>query len=115
MKAQDMIKPGETAVAIFTRGGRFVYKPDGIGSTGNWVISKSKKVSKVILYKQGAKGKDHEIYVAKPVAVIDSDEEGRREVKMVDIQFIGSTSSNWNEFTETKRGAANPIKYVKRK
>lgn len=115
MKAQDVIKHGETAVAIFTRGGRFSLKQDGSGSTGNWVISQNRKTDKVIVYKQDSKRGQNEIYVGVPVEIIDSEEKGRREVRMADIQLVGTTSNNWNEFTETKPGAVNPIKYIKRK
>ena len=33
---------------------------------------------------------------------------------MVNIQLPGTTSDNWNEFTETTPGAVSPIKYIKR-
>jgi hypothetical protein len=115
MKALEAIKPGETAVAIFTRGGRFKLKQDGSGSTGNWVISKTRRINKVIIYKQDTARGQHEIYVGVPTEIIDSDEEGRREVRMADVQLVGTTSNNWHEFTETKAGAVNPIKYIKRK
>lgn len=115
MKALDVIKRDERAVAIFTRGGRFVHKPDGSGSTGNWVISASPKVDKVIIYKQDLTRGQHEIWVGSLVDVIDSEEEGRREVKMANLKSVGTTDHNWNEFTETKRGAVNPVKYIKHK
>jgi hypothetical protein len=47
--------------------------------------------------------------------VIDSKEEGRREVKMANLKSLRTTDYNWNEFTETKRGAVNPVKYIKHK
>jgi hypothetical protein len=115
MKAYEVLKPGETAVAIFTRGERFKLKKDGSGSTGNWVISQRRKTDKVIIYKQDPERGQHEIYVGLPVEIIDSDEEGRREVRMRNVELVGTTSNNWNEFTETKAGAANPVKYIKRK
>ena len=112
MKTYEVI-PGETAVAIFTRGGRFKLKQDGSGSTGNWVISQRRKTDKVIIYKQDPEQGQHEIYVGLPVEIIDSDEEGRREVRMKNIELVGTTSNNWNEFTGTKAGAVNPVKYIK--
>jgi hypothetical protein len=115
MKAYEILQPGETAVAIFTRGERFKLKQDGSGSTGNWVISQRRKTDKVIIYKQDTERRQHEIYVGLPVEIIDSDEEGRREVIMRNVKLVGTTSNNWNEFTETKAGNANPVKYIKRK
>ena len=114
MKARDVIKSGETAVAIFTRGGRFKLKQDGTASTGNWVISQNRRIDKVIIYKQDTGRGQHEIYTGVPVEIVDSDEAGRREVRMADVELIGTTSNNWNEFTETKAGSINPIKYIKR-
>jgi hypothetical protein len=112
LKVRDALKPGESAVAIFTRGGRFVLREDGTGYTGNWMIRGDRKLDKVVIYKRGAKGKEHEVYVGAPVKIIESEEPGRRQIHMEDIRFIGTTSLNWNEFTETKLGAANPVKYV---
>jgi hypothetical protein len=115
MKARDVIKPGETAVVIFTRGGRFTLKQDGSGSTGNWVVSQNRKTDKVIIYKRDSRRGQSEIYVGVPVEIIDSDEEGRREARMASLELVGTTDSNWNEFTETKQGAVNPVKYIERK
>ena len=112
LKVRDVLKPGESAVAIFTRGGRFERREDGTGFTGNWMIRGDRKVDKVVIYKRDTKGNEHEVYVGVPVNIVESDEAGRRRIDMEDIRFIGTTNLNWNEFTETKRGAANPIKYV---
>src|SRR5437879_73873 len=111
MKARDAIKSGESAVAIFTRGGRFTLNQDGSASTGNWVISKNRPIDKVIIYKHNFGTGQHEVYVGVPIEIIDSDQEGRRKVRMVNVQLAGTTTDNWNEFTETKPGAVNPIKY----
>jgi hypothetical protein len=113
LKVRDALKPGESAVAIFTRGGHFVLREDGTGFTGNWMIRGDQKLDKVVIYKRGTKGNDHEVYAGVPIKIVESDEAGRRRIHMEDIRFIGTTTLNWNEFTETKRGAANPIKYVK--
>jgi len=112
MKARDLVKRGESAVAIFTRGGHFEHDPDGSGYTGNWVINPQKKLDKVVIYKRDAAGTRHEVYVGTPVEIIDSEQEGRRQIKMVDIRLAGTTTHNWNEFTETKHGSINPIKYI---
>jgi hypothetical protein len=112
MKARDLIEAGESAVAIFTRGKQFVLRQDGTGYTGNWVIKPKKKVDKVIIYKRDSSGNNHEVFVGTLVEIIDSEEEGRRQVNMSDIRPAGTTDDNWNEFTETKPGAVNPIKYI---
>ncbi len=112
MKVRDLVKPGETAVAIFTRGGRFVVQSDGRGYTGNWVINPGKRLNKVIIYKRDQNGTQNEIYVGTPIEIIEPEESGRRKIEMADIKFAGTTTLNWNEFTETRPGAVNPIKYI---
>jgi hypothetical protein len=112
MKARDLIKPGEVGVAVFTRGEHFVHKPDGSGFTGNWVINTHRKIDKVIIYKQDAKGKQHEIYVGDFVGITDSEDLGRHKIEMINIKPKDHTNLNWNEFTGTKPGAINPIKYI---
>src|SRR5262249_358720 len=71
-----------------------------------------KRIDKVIIYKRDAVGKNHEIFVGTLVNIINSAEEGRHQINMADISFVGTTNLNWNEFTETRPGAVNPIKYV---
>jgi len=115
MKAQDAIKPGETAVAIFTRGDRFKMRDDGSASTGNWVLSQRRRVDKVIIYRQNSTTREHEIFVGTPVEIVPSAEPGRRVINLTDVRFVGSTPNDWNAFTDTKPGMINPIKYVKRR
>lgn len=38
----------------------------------------------------------------------------RFAVKMSDVKCVGRTDENWNGFTETKKGATNPVQYVSR-
>jgi hypothetical protein len=111
--ASEIVGSGESAVVIFTRGGHFVLHEDGSAVTGNWVISRSRRIDKVIIYKQDQIGNQHEIYLGVPVKIVPSEQEGRRIVKLADVKFVGTTTDNWNEFTETNPGAVNPIKYVK--
>lgn len=112
MKARDLVKAGESAVAIFTRGGRFVLREDGTGYTGNWVISPRKKIDKVIIYKRDPNRNNHEVFIGTLVEIINSDQVGRQQINMAEIRPAGTTTLNWNEFTETKPGAVNPIKYI---
>jgi hypothetical protein len=83
-----------------------------LGSTGNWVLNPNRKVDRVIIYKRDTNGNQHEIYAGIPVEIVESEEAGRRQVKLADLKLLGTTSNNWNEFAETKHGAVNPIKYI---
>ncbi len=50
MKAVDLLSVPKRTVAIFTRGPLFVFKKDGTGKTGNWMIDPKRDVQKVIIY-----------------------------------------------------------------
>ncbi len=113
MNAREVIKAGESAVALFTRGAHFVLHQDGSGYTGNWVIDSNRRVDKIIIYQRDTKDNQHKVYVGEPVEIIESGEKGRRQIKMADVRFVGTTTCNWNDFTETKHGAINPIKYIR--
>jgi hypothetical protein len=112
MHARDVLASGEKAVAIFTRGDRFTLNADGTGVTGNWKLNPARTVDKVVIYRQDARGHQHEIFVGVPVEIVDSAEDGRREIRMADIRFAGVTGCNWNEFTDTNPGSINPVMYV---
>jgi|GEM_PF-758128 len=112
MKARDLITTGETAVAIFTRGGHFIIQTDGRGQTGNWVMNPRMRLDRVIVYKRDPNDTKHEVYIGTVIDIVESEQPGRWKIEMANIEFAGTTTLNWNEFTETKQGAVNPIKYI---
>jgi hypothetical protein len=64
------------------------------------VINPRKKIDKVIIYKRDPIGNNHEVFIGSLIEVINSDQEGRRQINMANISLIGTTTLNWNEFTD---------------
>jgi len=78
---------------------------DNEGYTGNWVIAKSRKIEKILLYvrEQGV----NQVYLAD----YDYREtiEGRRSrVYFKNLSSLGTTKANWMEFANTQ----SPIRYI---
>lgn len=116
MKAREILQPDERAVAIFTDGRNLEINPDGTGKSGVWVMAKDLTVDSVIIYFRNKPKNVNEIYLGTFSNLSPSmikDLENRFVVEFTGTKFIGFTNENWNEFTETNRGANNPIKYIK--
>ncbi|HZT76415.1 MAG TPA: hypothetical protein VFA27_07145 [Vicinamibacterales bacterium] len=113
IRAREVLTPGETAVALFTRGDHFALKADGTAVTGNWKLNPKRRFDKVVIYKQDSRGNLHQIFIGVPVEIADSREEGRREIRLANVRLVGTTGCNWNEFTDTNSGSINPVIYVR--
>jgi hypothetical protein len=112
MNAIELIKSGETAMVIFTRGENFVLHDDGTGETGSWKVDPKRSVQKVILYNRDAVTGENKVYVAVPLALLETELEGRRVIQLGDVKPVGTTKNNWLKFKGTKQGAVNPVKYI---
>jgi hypothetical protein len=116
MKARDLIEKGETALVIFTLGKNFTVRDGGFGETGNWRIRKDAAADKVIIYFRNKLKGENEIIVADFVRLHHSREPGferRFAIEFSNARLAGSTELNWLEFTDSKRGAISPVKYIK--
>lgn len=101
---------------IFTDGRGLKINKDGTGKSGVWKINKNISVEKVIIYLRNQSKNVNEIYLGDFIQLLPSDEKelpNRSVVEFRDMEFVGETNSNWNEFTETRRGATNPIRYIR--
>ena len=109
MKARDFIKPGENVIVILTRGSDFSL-PDGkTGSTGKWKIDPNRSVDRVIIYLRNDEINTNTLYIANHAGVEPADREGRYNIQLTHVQYIGTTSANWNNFAET---GSYPIRYL---
>ncbi len=108
MKARDFIKPGENVIVILTQGSDFFLRDDNTGSTGEWKIDPNRSVDRVIIY---LRNDDHTntLYIANHTGVKPADREGRYNIQLTHVQYIGITSANWNDFAET---GTYPIRYL---
>ena len=108
MKARDIIKPGENVMVIFTHGYLFQIHDDKTGLTGEWKINPNRHVDRVIIYHRDDEMKNT-VYVADRVGVEPAQREGRYNIQLAHVQYVGTTSLNWREFAETTQ---NSIRYL---
>ncbi|HEX9963305.1 MAG TPA: hypothetical protein VGB00_20405 [Pyrinomonadaceae bacterium] len=116
MKATELLKNNETAIMIFTDGRGLKINKDETGKSGVWKINKNISVEKVIIYFRDKSRNVNEIYRGDFIQLLPSDEKelpNRSVVEFNNMKFAGTTTSNWNEFTETRRGMTNPIRYTR--
>ena len=108
--AQELLRPGETGLAVHTDGRHFTHEPDRSGITGNWVINPKRQIDCVVVVRWERRGRQRftEMFTARPEEFVRL-ENGRHEIKLIDVQLAGSTDRSWLEFAETGR---NPVKYV---
>jgi hypothetical protein len=99
-KAKDLVKFGEKAVVLFTRGPHLVINPDGTGSTGNWVINEDtlNGIDKVIIYKRDEINGKNVVFLGDYQNCNPSDEPRRLILTFTNMQEAGLTHSNWIEF-----------------
>ncbi|MEY3555997.1 MAG: HNH endonuclease [Microcystis aeruginosa LL13-03] len=109
VKARDFIKPNEKVVVIFTEGKHFVLHDDNTGSTGQWKIDPNREVDRIILYHRDDENNTNNLYIANHAGAGPADREGRYDIRLTHVQYIGATSVNWVEFAE---GGQNPIRYL---
>ena len=102
MKARDFIKPSENVIVIFTHGIDFILnKDDNTGSTGEWDIDPNRSVDRVIIYLRNDERHTNTLYIANHAGVKPADREGRHNIQLTHVQYIGTTSAKWPEFAET--------------
>ena len=109
MKARDFIKPGENVVVIFTHGLHFILCDGNTGSTGQWIIDPNRSVDRVIVYHRDDEKNTNILYIANHAGTEPAEREGRYNIQLAHVQYIGTTSTNWIEFAE---GGQYPIRYI---
>jgi len=86
---------------VFTRGEKLEIDKEGASKTGNWKVNLAKleKVDKVIIYLREAVQSGGKILMGNYVGFEPSPEEGRYIILFSNLKEIGSTASNWREFS----------------
>ena len=111
MKAKDLLKKGESAILIRTDGRNFfINSQDSSGSTGFWRIDVNRQVHKVIIYKQDKSLPSNEVYIADKISI--RNDGLKRVISLANIQSLGSITEDWYKFSDSKRGARFPIRYL---
>lgn len=116
MKAKDLLKNNETVLAVFTDGRNLEINKGGKSLSGVWKISSSLDVDKIIIYRRNKEKAVNEIFIGDFNNLLPSRIKGlenRFVIEFTNTEFAGETIENWNGFTDTKRGAVSPTKYIR--
>jgi len=109
--ADQLLRPGEIGLFIYTEGGALQINDDGTGSTGNWMIDPLRRVDFIFIYKRNQEnGSMNELLIAR-CGDFEGPVSKRYKVNLRDVRLIGYTSVNWAEFASTQK---NPIRYLSR-
>jgi len=112
MIAKNIIEDDESAIVILTDGRGLKIFNGGFATTGDWVIDKNLAVDKAIIYKRDKSTNRTDVFLGTPMDVFPSKTNKRYVVRLSDVSFVGTTDNDWHQFTESKKGATNPIKYI---
>lgn len=115
MIAKNIIEDDESAIVIFTDGQGLKIFDGGFATTGDWIIDKNLAVDKAIIYKRDKQANRTDVFLGTPIDVYPAKTNKRYVVRLSDVNYIGTTENDWCEFTESKKGAINPIKYINKK
>jgi hypothetical protein len=109
VRARDILSGGESGVVIFTDGSNLHIDDASKGTTGNWKMDPNRQFDKVIIYKRDRETRTNVVYLAIPMGITESPEEGRYVIELANIRRVGITDENWPGFSE---GGRNPIRYL---
>ena len=108
-----MLADDDSAIVLLTDGTNLKIFGGGFATIGDWVIDRNLAVDKAIIYKRDKVNNRIEVFLGKPLDVFRSMKTfGRYVVRLSDVNFVGITENNWCDFTQSKKGATNPIKYI---
>jgi hypothetical protein len=113
MKATDFLKPGETAIVVFTDGLNLTIEQDGTGTSGNWIMNPSRRPDRIIIYHRHTADKRvaNEILIGQYSGITGPvpDDHRRYIMTFTNLKNHGTTEMNWSKFAET--GSA-PVRYL---
>jgi hypothetical protein len=111
VKASDLLRAGEVALVLFTRGALIDLKADGSGSTGNWKLDPDFRSDKVIIYLRKGDSGVNDVYLGDFESVRHSTERNRLVVTFRNMIRVGETESNWFQFAN---GGQSPTQVVEK-
>lgn len=111
MKANDLLRPGESALAVFTRDMHLTIHKDGTGTSGHWRVDPDRLPDKLTILNRPAESTLGDILVANIVGSSPSPEphKGRTLIHFSNMSQAGSTELGWFEFAG---GSQNPVRYL---
>lgn len=107
--ADQLLRPGEVALFIFTDGTELKVDANGTGSTGDWVLDPKRGFDWVFIYRRGRRDEIAELIMARR-GDMEERADGRFLVNLREVKSVGSTRANWHEFAGAPTN--NPIRYI---
>lgn len=104
----QVLRPGETALVLFTDGTNLRKTPQGHVSE-SWKVDPGKQYDHVVIYCRH--GTHNYVLLAERGDPQARDEHGRHCVDFKATTFLGITNSDWPEFADTQQ---NPVRYIDR-
>ena len=111
--AEQLLNPGETGLFLFTDGRFVTQNDDGSGSSGFWKLDSQRKIDRVVIFRWSLREGERfvELFSALSSGVDGPTDEGRYNVRLVNIHFEGNTVRTWEDFVGTQQ---HPVTYVTR-
>ena len=103
----DVVNNDEKAIVLFTRGGNTTLNHIGSSSTGDWKVHEDREFNTVIVYHRNDATKVNTVFKGVYTNRTPSIE-GRVMINMDNVVNVGTTKSNWTEFSGNGN---NPIAY----
>jgi len=109
----ELLKAGESAIVLFTRGANTEIRDDGSGYTGNWRLDPARVPKRVLLYfrEDTAEKERNTVFEAEAGELTGPNDEGRYRIGLAQIRRLGTTRSNWHSFTGAR--SDNPVFYTR--
>jgi hypothetical protein len=97
---RELVKESEKTVAIFTKGIYLLYRSDGTGYSGIWVINPGRLegTKKVVVYLRPEGATVNQLYIGDYVGIRLSHEERRYYIDFANYRPAGTTEKNWLQF-----------------
>lgn len=112
LRAFDLVEENERAVVLFTRGRAFELEPNGVGSTGHWIIAerRSDELDRVIIYHRRDDMNANDVYIASFDGLSPSpphpDDPNRWRKSVIHFsgwRHVSETEADWEAFGGTKQ------------
>ncbi len=104
----NLLIPGQSAIAVFTKGLNLHLRKSGVSKSGIWKVDKFRRVDKIIVYFRH--DNVNEIIIGDHYDTIPSNVRSRFYLRFQNYRTAGFTSSNWKEFAVT---GSHPVRYIR--
>lgn len=107
MHARDVVRRGDTAIAVFTDRIHLAIKTDGTGTTGWWMIHPERDIDRVIMYHRAPGMQRNDMDLAAYNGAERRTSDGRPTIRFRGVHRVGTTEYTWAECVD---GGQNPVR-----